>query len=721
MADTKTYASRLNDEESLAELLKRHRQEGSEFWQPLWDEAARLQRFANQQHWPTTGRPTGDGSDSYQTKAPRLIFDRISPIVQAASGREIIQRFERGYLPRTERAARAAEVLTSLDHALMQATDDEQVTSAAFKDGPVIQNVSCVRWEPDILGEVGGGIKKTNVPIWQTMVDPEARAINYSDRAWHRYGSWWPQSEVKARWPDKYDELVGNIGASSWAPDEAHESSRIPWMGMAGNKPVQEYYPRGRCLWVEYEEWREVETQYEVGRPADPMMSYAEALRAGAMQDQATDPIEVVTMKTWKEVKEFREEHLGVHGEEVPKQYIVPKPRVVYKYAYQCGDLVLENGPSPTGYWTFQFLTGFRFPQPTKTVFKSLVSRLVDPQKWINVFMSALIRNLQVSPKGLLFVEEGFFRSRNEAMDAWARPGGLIVLPRGKLSGGAPGYKWETGGSSPYQGMVESLLQLYDNLLPQIAGFNPAALGQLGADLRRISGEVVRQVQDAAMTANAEMFDSLRLHRREGGRILLSFLRTPQFFNIEDVLKYVDEDDAYEVLTEPVMQPVTDPTTGQPQVGEDGQPMTRPAIDPTTGDMLMQPMLDPNTGEPMKRFALTPEMFEESFWKDISVEDVVPSGDEKQAFWKAVETSIQILLQPQPDTGRPVFASDDIAEMVPGLPVYVRQRALRRIKFYKAQMWQQQQQAAMQAQKGQGGGEQGGGYTNGSGGEEAAA
>lgn len=708
-----TYAERLDDDESLSDMFARRRREGAEFWASEWDEYAKLQRYANQQQWPARRGPansasanvnTGGNNDSAQ-RSPRLVFDRTSVIVQTASGKQIIGRFDRGYLPRNTSSQRRAEIMSSLDRAFMQATDDEQVTSAAFKDGPIIQGSSCVRWELDTLNEKGGGIIKRHLPMWQVMVDPNAREINFSDRAWHRYGEWWPQSEVKARWPDKYDEIVSSIGATSWAPEEVSESSRVPWAGMAGNRPFTgQYYPNGQTLWIEFEEWREVTTTYVASVPADEMSSYNDAMTAAAQRgDSDPDPFVEREFSTWAEVRAWKDERQATFGEDVPKEFIAPRRQLVYKYAYLCGDTTLETDDSKTNYWTIQFMTGFRFPQPTKTVFRSLLSRLVDPQKFINVMMSMLLRSLQISPKGLLFIEEGWFgASSDEARDMWSAPGGILTLKRGALTGGGPpGYKWESGGSSPYTGIVESLLTFYKDALPEIAGFNPGALGQLGGDLRRISGEVIRQVTDAAMTSNAEPFDSVRLYSREGGRILLSFLRAG-FFTIDQLVRIVGEDVAYETVTEPVQpQPVLD-ARGQPVIAANGQPTTRPAIDPQTGEQLMRAAIDPTTGEPQRRLMIDETMFDESFWKEISVEDITPVADQQTAFWKAMETALPVLMQPQPDTGMPAFTSEDIIEMAPGIPPYIRARMLQRVKLRKTFAWQQSQQAQqVQAQQGQ--------------------
>lgn len=702
MADSTTYADRINQGDSLEDMLREHRDAGAQAWSPIWKKATEMQRFTNGEQWPEADTRRAEEVAKTGGRKPVLMTnDEISPVLQTFAGRQMMQRFERAYMPRHPGAARQGEIMTAVDRAMMQAADAEQVESAAFKDGPGIQGVSCIRWELDDLNERGGGLLLNDLPIWQVMADPSARRANLGDRKWHRFGSWWPQREVKERWPKKWTEVVGFVGAGRpWSGGETGESSRIPWAGMAGNKPLEPYHPKGKALWVEYEEWREVNEFYEVGRPVDETQTYALAL-AAAMEAEGPDAPDTLTtteMKSRKEVNEFMDQHVAVFGEEVPKEFIVRKRKVVYKYAYICGDIVLETDDLPTGYWTMQFMTGFRFPQPAKVTWRSLVERLVDPQRWVNVWLSALIRNIQISPKGLLVVEEGVFKNRNEAMAAWSSPGGLIMVGRGKLTGGQKGFEFLSGGTQPYHAMVESLMAFSRDAIPRLAGFNPGALGQLGTDLRRISGEVVRQVQDAAMTANAEPFDNLRLHRREGGRIFLSFLRT--FFEVEDIVRIVGEDVAYETVMVPAMQPVMQPVTGpdgQPIMGPDGQPQMQPATDPATGEPQMEPVIDQLTGQPLTKPAVDPAtgmpmrrlmvpekgQWREDNWKEIAVEDVVPSGDQLQVVWKALETSIQILLQPQPDTGLPLFSSEVLTEIIPGLPTQIREKMRQTIKAAK--------------------------------------
>lgn len=705
MADATTFISRMDKDESQADIHARQRRDALSRWKDIWAESTRMQRFANGDQWPEGDRRK---LDNPQRKVARLTFDEVGVVLQTFSGREMTSRLERVYIARHPNAARQGEIMTAVDRAYMQATDAEQVVSAAFKDGPGIQGISAIRWELDTLNEKGGGIVLSDLPIWQCMADPEARAINLSDRAWHLYGKWYPQAEVRRRWPKGYDAIKGAYGAGrTWAATESGQSSRIPWAGMAGNQPLQPYYPKGQTVWVEFKEWRQVETYYDVATPTDPGMSYADALASTAQLaadypdgvPTQLDPFSTVTYKSAAELAAAKDQHRATFGEDIPADMVAERPTLVYRYAYLCGDVELESGECPTGYWTIQFITGFRFPLSDKVTWRSLLSRMVDSQKWINVMMSALIRNIQINPKGVMVVEEGFFHNHDDAMASWASPGGLIRVRRGALTSGQKPYDFVQGGNSAYSQQLQTLIDVWREAIPRQAGFNPASLGQLGGDLRRISGEVVRQVQDAAMTSNAELFDALRHSRREGGRIFLSFLR--KFFKMEDVIRVVGEDVAYE----PVMQPAIDPTTGQP------------AHDPITGEALTMPVYDAQ-GQPQRRLVVPPEeAWHPDWWKEISIGDMVPTDDQLQILWKSLETSMPLLLQPRPDTGMPFFTSEDLVKITPNIPSPLRETMLQRIKAMTLMRLQQQwaqQQAGADGGGQQGQGQQGAGPPQGS-------
>lgn len=680
MADTNSisYASRLDTDDSLPVLWREHRNEGIANCSPIWQESRRLKRFAARKQWPEDRNRPNDSSNSPNRKAARLTIPETSRVLAAFSGRQILQRVEREYIPRNQDTARWAETLSKIDRAICQACDGEQVDSAAFRDGPGIQGISWVRWYIDDWTHTEPQLKFETVPIWQ-MMWPATRLINLSDRQWHRWGSWWPQSTVKSRWADKYDQIKMMIGARQWSHIEqtAKQHSRIPWTGGPGNKPLtsaEAYDPRTRSFWIEYEEYRELVTYFELIKPLDPGMTYEEAFdldrqRMILLSDPATkyqagpSPFERVEMSS-DQLKDYRKERQALHSEDVPNDIIARKQRMLYRYLYGCGDVLLEAGDIEQGCFTFQSMAAEVVELDDETLYISLLADLTDAQRMVNYMMSALIRDIQINPKGTLFVEQGLFRDKNQALDAFTTAGGVIEIPRGRMagSGGAKPWEFVAGGTNAHSSKLEAMLSFWREAIPRLAGFNPAALGQLGSDIRRVSGEVVRQLADATMTSNAERIDSLRLYRREGARILLAFLR--MMYEPEDLIRFIGESDSYDEV-----------------------------LDPMTGE----PIPDPVTGEPQRVLAIPPkEAWREDYWKEIAIEEVQPSDSELAAFWDTVQTQVALLQAPMPDTGQPLFQAEDWVKMFPKMPAALRQKMLARIKMQQKKMQMEQAQAAAQ-------------------------
>ncbi|HEY5901384.1 MAG TPA: hypothetical protein VIU39_02445 [Anaerolineales bacterium] len=675
---TSDYAYRLDEDPSLEAMLKEHKRLGIEGCESAWKRATRAHKFANGEQWPDDGAQMTAGVEAplaqQRRVAARLTMSEIEVIIQTLTGREMQKRFHRQYLARNSAAARSAEAMTALDEAFVEQGDGDQVDSAVFKDGPAIGGIAWKRWEYDTLFDEKGTIKTKLWKVWQMMWDPFAEEINLRDRSWHRAGLFISKAELKDTWPGKWQTVRTKATTQSWADYEPGMSSREPWAGGAGMQIEQNPWAdlRGQQFWLEYEEWREVMEVRSVGVP-NGGMSYAAA--QSAYVEGGPDPISHIEMSE-AQFREFRKQHAAEHqGEEVPDELSPKRKKAVYKYAYIVGDTILETGSIPTGYWTFQCQTGFRYSQPRRTTFRGLIERLMDPQRWVNVMISMLTRNLQMTPKNTVVYEEGVFRDESDALAQINHPSGKIRVRRGTLSnyGGNPPFQIVSGGTQAFASMVENMMGIWQSAIPRVAGFNPGALGQLGDDLRRISGEVVRAVQDAAMTANAELFDAKSQFSREGAKIWMSFLKTFWTGREQDLIEMIGEDLAYEE--------VEDLATGQPA-------------------------LDPTTGQPQKRLALPgPEGWFPGYWRTIAVGEAVPTGDQLEKVWSKFQSTLQTLMAPQPDTGKPIFSSEDIARMVPGIPAGDRARIIQRIRRDVRRALMQQQMAQQQAQQGGGEGE----------------
>lgn len=615
----------------LAEYQRRRRQ-ALVLCQPEWRRALENQEFAS-------GLSQWDKDDEKIAKIFKfacLTIPEIAPIIDTASGKQILSRYERVYVPFSSQHADWAELLSEVDRAMMGAVDAASEESEAFADGPCIQGLAAIRW----LYSTRNGTKEIlveNCPIWQVLwpVD-EARKMNLTDRNWQNYGEWYELSEAVSLWPESEAALRLYRGVG-WPMTRDEDSSRVEWEGQPGTTEGGHASPaRQRMVFVEHYEWRALEQAFKVYMPnQDP-----EALAQAEATGQPPPPGPPLGVMTEEELTSFLEAHRAETGTDYPPELIVPVEQYIYRFAKLAGGReVLEEGRIPLDAFTFEFLTGNRDPKQDKTLWHAMVDRLKDAQRWLNLYLSSMARIFQANPKGSLMVERGVFRNRSEAMRQWASPGGVIEIERGRMSGNQKPYEFIGGKDSPAFRMAEVLMGYAKEAMPRLVGFNPGALGQLGPDLRRISGEVLRGVQDAAVAGNAKAYDAYGLYRRRGGRLFLRFLK-----------EYFDEKDIIQIVGEKAFR--QDPATGQ-----------RVSVIPPK------------------------HMWDPTAWKAVEISETGPTPDQKRAQWSGLVESggLQALLQPHPITGWPILDQEDVVEMIPDLPEHRRDKIIARHQARMAQ------------------------------------
>ena len=597
-----------------------YRTRGMEHCAPYWDRARENHSFAR------GGEGQWDSDDLSRLKKlgmPRVSISQIPLILRSLAGRQILSRFERQYVPRTQRHAAWAEAMTLIDRAIMDRCDAWQEESTLFRNGSGIQGVGWARMRLDQLEDHRGKIVIEHVPVWNMLWPKGCEKVNLVDRPWHMHGSWWPVDELLAT---HSGAPVDNVGA----PWENHihnvgfgiryiPATSLPGRGEAAGEQV------GGMHWVETIEWYEV---------ADRILLDAGIL-AAFTRETGIATSDTVSPEVFKDVRAWYKDSTK---QEIPRAMWRETQRRVYYVAQVLGDEVLLVEESPVQCWTFEALSGYQSFIGDEWRFEGMVEQLKDRQRLENATFSSMLRMLQSNPKGALMYEDGFFRSPSEAMAQWAAPGGVIRVNRGKLTSGAEPFRHLGGINMPSFSMAQAIMEIAKNSVTEGAGFNPGALGQLGSDLRRISGTVTSFVNEAATAANSEIFDAFSLYRRRMGRTLLSFLST--YYEPKDLVDIIGEEVAYE-------------------------------FDPTTG----QPMIDPATGEPVLRIP-PKEMWKAEAWKSIAVMEAVPSPDRMRALWESLAESggLQILVQ------MGLLDAELVAEMLPGVPEPLRDKMIARAK-----------------------------------------
>lgn len=675
-------------EESWFRLFKKRRQEGVTSTADLKRRAIENHEFAapGEDQLPYEGESYRGSKSRRRRKFALMSANEVAPVLDQMSGRQVMGRFERRYIPRRREIRKWSEKLSTWDRAVVDACHADQEESSAFRNGPGIAGVSWLRVRVDYLEDPEGKIIIEEIPIWRMLWPArEARKKNLIDRDWHIEGDWYTIPVFKAMWPTKVKVVKDAVGKSPpWDPDGSSmaKGSATPWDGLAGSSwQSEDHYrffdPKDKQIWVERYEWREPQIRFWVMLPA-AAGSYEETEQlVAAGQLSPEDAWSVQEMSP----EEFR---AASKEQEIPANRYIRKERMVYSYAFVVGDTVLEKGEIETGRWTYEAITGKAFVKPDQVVWRSVVDLMRTPQIWYNIFLTMLVKYMQVNPKGVLFVERGMFRNRNEGLRQFSSTGGLVEFERGKLSGSAnPPYQFHTGASSPMGGLVERMMQFSQDLLPRSAGFNQAALGQLGPDLRRISGTVVQHVQDAMVAAHADIYDSLALARQRIGLILLATLG--KVLGVEHMERVVGD--------EAFLEEITDPTTGYP--------LSDPQL---LQQMIEQQMIDPaevvqgEPGEPfMRRVEPPPELLDDAVWS-VSVEETKPAPDRARFFWESLTESGGIQALTTPDaTGVQAFTAEEIVELVPDIPEDLRKRRLNQIKMERSAMMRQAQEAQQAA------------------------
>lgn len=676
--------------------FKKRRKEGASSTAELKRRAIQNHEFAapGEEQLPYEGNDSGSRGRR-KRKFALMSANEVHPVLSTMSGRQVMGRFERRYIPRRRELRSWGEKLSAYDRAVVDACHADQEESSAFRNGPGIAGVSWMRVSVDYLEDPEGKIVIEEVPLWNMLWPAkEARKKNLLDRDWQIHGEWYTIGKFKALWPNKVAAVRGQIGKSpAWDAGSSAkaEGSSTPWDGLSGSSWTEEteysfFDPKEKQIWIERYERREPQVRFFVMLPPEGM-SYADAEAAIAAGEAPAWSAEGVQEMSPEEFRRISRENEADFGEEIPPNRYIRKERMIYSYAYIAGEVVLEKGEIPVERLTYEAETGYPYTKPQSVTWRSVVDSMRTPQIWYNIFLTMLVKYMQVNPKGVLFVERGVFRNRAEGLKQFSSTGGLVEVERGKLSGGGtPPFKFETGGTSPMGGFVQGMLGFAQELLPRSAGFNQGALGQLGPDLRRISGTVIEHVREAAVAAHAELYDSHALCRQRVGLLLLATLS--KVLGI-DHMKRVVGDEAF-------LEDILDPATGEG------------LIDPQVLQQLIEGGAIPEEdvvppaeiGDPFMRRIEPPEgLLDDAVWA-VAVEETKPAPERMRFFWESATESGGLDRLMTPDSmGVQAFTAGEIAEMVPDIPEDLRKRALARIKKQRAAFAAQQAAAAQAAQQ----------------------
>lgn len=418
-------------------------------------------------------------------RAP-VVFNRIGPMVDSVAGSEVNNRQQVQYVPRQVGDTGVNEVLTGAADYIRDNCDAEDEESDSFVDS-VTCGVGCTETVMDDVDNPEGEVRIERRDPLSMRWDPSAKKRNLSDRKWDQREEWLDEEEIEAKWPDKA-ELIG-IG-TDWGGDNEDQEPHNQTLAWLYERDATGYDSKSGKFRVIHHQWYELEAYRLALDPA-----------TGQVVEFDDDTFNTVT------------ERLAALG--MPPMQSVAKKRKVFKEAFICGDVVLEERPIPVGMFTRKFITAKR--DRNKNTWYGIVRAMIDPQRWANKFFSQILHIINTNAKGGLMVEEGATDNLRKFKEDWSKSDSVVELSSGAISGGKVMPK------PPPQVPTEigRMLEFSISSLRDTTGIN---LEMLGMADRQQAGVLEAQRKQSAMTVLSSLFDALRRYRKEQGRLLAKYI-----------------------------------------------------------------------------------------------------------------------------------------------------------------------------------------------------
>ena len=425
-----------------------------------------------------------DRSTLESDERPIVTFNRISPYFDAVSGTEINNRQQIKYLARTLDDGRDTEILTAAVKWATDTTNAHDEESDSFRD-MLITGMGWIETRMEYDEDPDGKIVMERIDPLEMAWDPRARKRNLQDANWLQRTKWLSKEDIKDRWPDV------DLGATStpWG-DETEDKVEPHNANLAflyREQSTDTYDAKsGKYRVVQHLSW-DYETVY---RTLDP----------------GTGKLVTLSEKKHKLALEMAKEQ----GFELQSTKTRQK---AYKFTFVIGDQIAEEGPLKCGF-NIKCMTGKR--DQNTGLWYGLTRMMKDPQRWANKFLAQIMHIVNSNSKGGLLAESGAFLDPKKAEQEWSSTDSITWLKNGGLN------KVKEKGIAAYPQGIDKLLQFAISSIPDATGINLEFMGMQD----RTQANVLEQTRKkSAFVILAGFFDSLRLYRKEQGRLLAHFIK----------------------------------------------------------------------------------------------------------------------------------------------------------------------------------------------------
>ena len=432
---------------------------------------------------------------------PAVVFDYAGKYIRFVSGTETQNRQDIRVVPRNldtdtlPQTVALGELESGIYNYIVDGCSGDQERSLMFND-VLVGGMGCV----EIFTITDNGpdpqIVLRAIDIANMRWDDKFRVTNGEDMHWVARYKKIPMDVAKEKWPAKIMELKLAMQPEDATPEGQPTTVEIasPIMYREENENIVP----GDTLGVS-----EVEViQYQ----------WYETKKAYLVKDPLTGKEEEYDEPTLRRM-ERRTELLGMEQLE----YAEIKRRV-YKQMMIAGKELLE-GPDDMEVqegFSFKFCTG-EWDHKEK-VYRGLLFRLMDPQKFVNKFFSQITHIIATAAKGGIIAEATAVKDPLQIQRDAARPGGVILVNKGAIKN----QQIIERKIAPMPEASFGMMKWCVDALTGVSGINVELLGQSEGDVPGVTMSM-RQKQGMAITAH--FFDNLTRYRKNEARYVIEAAR----------------------------------------------------------------------------------------------------------------------------------------------------------------------------------------------------
>lgn len=416
-----------------------------------------------------------------------VVFNRVSPLVNAVVGSEINNRREVQYIPREQGDAVANEVLTAAGEWFRDNTGAEDEESDAFEDA-TIGGMGWTDTRLDFESDPDGAPVIERMDCMEMVWDSNAVKPNLADATRMFRVKEMPFSAAEELFPGKSAEELNATWAKTLGVDDSpHDQDRADKYDGSQSDDESEHK---KCIVVEAR-WLERQVYYRGPNVENPA-----------------------------EMKEYAEEQVKLIRKQMPDFPAVRQTRKVVRRAFIGKDILGEPDQPlvPPGMFGWECITGYRDKMDAQ--FYGIVRTAKDPQRWTNKFFSQVMFLMNSQAKGGIAAERGAFENDIQAEKSWAQSEEITWMTKGALSGEKP--KFIPKPQAQFPAGFFTLFQESKEEVNQVVGLSPEFIGTREVDQ---AGVLEAQRKQSSLNLLASLFNSLRRYRKRQGQTMLFLIQ----------------------------------------------------------------------------------------------------------------------------------------------------------------------------------------------------